>query len=513
MANSTVSALPAATTLDGTELYYGVQSGGDTKVTGAQIKTLVSNSPTLVTPNLGTPSAGTLTNATGLPISTGVSGLGTGVATALGVAVGTAGAPVVNGGALGTPSSGTLTGCTGQPKITVNAQTGTSYTVVASDIGGLVTLSNAAAVAVSLPQATGSFGGGATLYFENKGAGAVTITPTTSTIDGAVNLALTQNQGVMLVSDGTNYTSVRGIGGAGGGGTPGGSSLQLQYNNASSFGGMSGTAWDDTNRSLAITGATVTASKPIFDMTQTWNNAAVTFNAIKLAVTNTASSNGFLLDLEQGGNPQFQVRYQGGVYTNGNISCNAGTIGINSAFAQGGNDLALMATDGFHTINSGVFAWSSGSTNALSSQDTFLTRGGAAATLQHGQADAAAPVAQTIQAQSVVAGTTNTAGADWTFAASKGTGTGASGAIIFQTAKAGTTGTAQNSLVTSLTIKNGVPIRPSFTVANLPAAATAGAGAMAWVTDATATTFLSTVAGGGANKVPVSSDGTNWVIG
>jgi hypothetical protein len=41
-------------------------------------------SPTLTTPDLGTPSAATLTNATGLPISTGVSGLGTGIATALG---------------------------------------------------------------------------------------------------------------------------------------------------------------------------------------------------------------------------------------------------------------------------------------------------------------------------------------------------------------------------------------------------------------------------------------------
>jgi len=58
-----------------------------------------------------------------------------------------------------------------------------------------------------------------------------------------------------------------------------------------------------------------------------------------------------------------------------------------------------------------------------------------------------------------------------------------------------------------------IPALTVYTVATLPSAATSGVGARSFVSDATATTFAANVAGGGANKVPVYSDGTNWKVG
>jgi hypothetical protein len=254
------------------------------------------------------------------------------------------------------------------------------------------------------------------------------------------------------------------------GGSPGGSNLQIQYNNSSAFGGTTGITYNSTAQGLAVGGATVTTNtnSAVLNITETWNASGAVFDApIFENITNTASAAGsLLLDLQVGASSTFTVNKSGQITTtqagagsSGGLQFGIGTgnsIGFavgNMYFSNGGSNMLYMTG----SAGSGTLGWISSGTTA----DTFLSRY-AAATLQFGGADVSGPTAQTIRFQNVSTGTSNTAGANTTLDMSVGTGSGAGGGFLFKYAPAGSSGTAQNSLSTVLDFGVTTPVTWTF---------------------------------------------------
>ena len=207
-APSTVTQMPfASTPLSGGELVYVVQNGNPRKTTigsisigggasltvgstvisgGANGYTLYNNSgvlanrattgtgndvlstsPTLVTPNLGTPTSLILTNATGLPVA-GLAGLGTGVAASLGTAVtGSGGSVLATSPTIASP---TVTGAFTATGLVTNADLANPSTTVngvSCALGSTCAISAASSMVVGSTTITGGTSG--RLFYDNAG--------------------------------------------------------------------------------------------------------------------------------------------------------------------------------------------------------------------------------------------------------------------------------------------------------------------------------------------------------
>jgi hypothetical protein len=336
------------------------------------------------------------------------------------------------------------------------------------------------------------------------------------------------------------------------------------------------------------------ATKPLSDLTATWNNVATTFTAIKMNATDTASASGSLLmDLQVGGASKFHVDKLGGWKSNSQCDLNGNTIVRMGSISLGSSNDVILARDAANTLaqrngaNAQAFRVYNTYTDAsnyermdigVTAANRFriqvlnagtgtlrpLDIGGSGISLQPGgvgsdtgridvttsglrwTTDNAYDIGAsgaTRPRNLYLGGIINSSSITSTGSVTAGPGSylktgdgnvqiaGPSDGVMGKyNANANDFGRLQFGGTTNsfgAIARDGAGISivggaggstahikvPGVTVANLPAAATAGAGARSFVTDALAPVFGSAVAGSGAVKVPVYSDGSAWNVG
>jgi hypothetical protein len=122
----------------------------------------------------------------------------------------------------------------------------------------------------------------------------------------------TTNYARLYISTGQYDDSFRKVlleGEGGGGGTPGGSDTQIQYNDGDSFGGAAGMVWDDVNDKLSISGTTVFSGSTSFTADTISGMTSLTVNG---GISGTSLSGSWSTPIYRGeGKPAAGAEYEG----------------------------------------------------------------------------------------------------------------------------------------------------------------------------------------------------------